>query len=76
MSMDGRGRCHNNIFIERLWRSLKYELIYLKAFGDGQHLTQEVNQWFRWYNQVRPHQGLDCQTPTQVYCNNLKKQAE
>lgn len=76
ISMDGRGRCHDNIFIERLWRSLKYELIYLKAFEDGQHLMQEVKQWFRWYNQVRPHQGLNYQTPNQVYCDNLKKLSE
>ena len=45
ISMDGRGRCHDNIFIERLWRSLKYELIYLMAFEDGLHLTQEVRKW-------------------------------
>jgi putative transposase len=71
ISMDGRGRCHDNIFIERLWRSLKYELIYLKSFENGHHLTQEVKQWFSWYNQVRPHQGLEYKTPNQVYCDNL-----
>jgi putative transposase len=67
ISMDGRGRCHDNIFIERLWRSVKWELIYLKAFEDGQHLAQEVNDWFRWYNQHRPHQSLNYQTPDEVY---------
>jgi len=67
ISMDGRGRCHDNIFIERLWRSVKWELIYLKAFEDGQHLAQEVNAWFRWYNQHRPHQSLNYQTPDEVY---------
>ena len=72
ISMDGRGRCHDNIFIERLWRSLKYELIYLKAFENGHHLTQEVKQWFSWYNQVRLHQGLEYKTPNQVYCDSLK----
>ncbi len=46
VSMDGRGRCHDNIFIERLWRSLKYELIYLKRFETGNHLNQEVKKWF------------------------------
>jgi putative transposase len=71
--MDGRGRYHDNIFIERLWRSLKYELIYIKAFENGQELTQEVEHWFDWYNQVRPHQGLDYSTPNQVYCDSLKK---
>jgi putative transposase len=67
ISMDGRGRCHDNIFIERLWRSVKWELIYLKAFDDGQHLAQEVNGWFQWYNQHRPHQSLNYQTPDEVY---------
>jgi putative transposase len=68
ISMDGRGRCHDNIFIERLWRSLKYELIYLKCFEDGKHLTKEVNGWFEWYNDKRLHQSLDYKTPNQVYC--------
>jgi putative transposase len=67
ISMDGRGRCHDNIFIERLWRSLKYELIYLKAFENGHHLNQEVRLWFDWYNQERPHQALNYQTPEFVY---------
>ena len=67
ISMDGRGRCHDNIFIERLWRSLKWELIYLKAFDDGQHLSQEVSTWFRWYNRQRPHQSLNYRTPDEIY---------
>jgi putative transposase len=71
ISMDGCRQCHDNIFIERLWRSLKYELIYLKSFENGQQLTQEVKHWFDWYNQVRPHQGLEYRTLNQVYCGNL-----
>lgn len=67
ISMDGRGRCHDNIFIERLWRSLKWELIYLKAFDDGQHLSQEVSTWFHWYNRQRPHQSLNYRTPDEIY---------
>lgn len=67
ISMDGRGRCHDNIFIERLWRSLKYELIYLMAFEDGIHLSKEVQRWFHWYNQERPHQALKYRTPEVVY---------
>ena len=67
ISMDGRGRCFDNIFIERLWRSLKYELIYLMAFDDGIHLNQEVRKWFNWYNQERPHQALGYRTPEVVY---------
>jgi putative transposase len=67
ISMDGRGRCLDNIFIERLWRSVKYELIYLKAFEDGIHLSQEVSRWFDWYNHKRPHQALQYRTPQDVY---------
>ena len=67
ISMDGRGRCHDNIFIERLWRSLKWELIYLKAFEDGQHLIKEVKDWFNWYNRIRPHQSLNYRTPDEIY---------
>jgi putative transposase len=67
VSMDGRGRCYDNIFIERLWRSLKYELIYLKAFEDGRHLSREVTTWFHWYNRQRPHQSLDYRTPDEIY---------
>ena len=55
ISMDGRGRYLDNIFIERLWRSIKYELIYLTAFDNGLDLSREVNRWFDWYNQHRPH---------------------
>jgi putative transposase len=72
ISMDGRGRYLDNIFIERLWRSLKYELIYIKAFVDGVHLRQEVKQWFEWYNQIRPHQALNYKTPEQVYHLSLE----
>jgi putative transposase len=67
ISMDGRGRCHDNIFIERLWRSLKWELIYLKAFDDGNHLSQEVSTWFHWYNRQRLHQSLNYKTPDEIY---------
>jgi putative transposase len=71
ISMDGRGRCYDNIFIERLWRSLKYELIYIQEFVDGKELTEEVNKWFNWYNKERPHQALDYQTPDEVYHRSL-----
>jgi putative transposase len=70
LSMDGRGRYLDNIFIERLWRSLKYELIYLMAFEDGKHLHREVKKWFNWYNQERLHQSLDYRTPDEVYRNS------
>lgn len=70
ISMDGRGRYLDNIFIERLWRSLKYELIYLMAFENGRHLHQEVKKWFDWYNEERGHQSLDYKTPNEVYKNS------
>lgn len=73
ISMDGKGRCYDNIFIERLWRSLKYELIYIKEFEDGVHLLKEVNEWFRWYNTERPHQSLGYRTPDEVYKGKLEK---
>ena len=71
ISMDGRGRCHDNIFIERLWRSLKYELIYIYSFEDGKDLTEEVKKWFNFYNKERFHQALEYQMPEQVYWESL-----
>ncbi|MBD2655404.1 transposase, partial [Synechocystis sp. FACHB-383] len=71
ISMDGRGRCFDNIFIERLWLSLKYELIYIYEFEDGQHLSQEVKNWINWYNEERFHQALDYKTPCFVYQQSL-----
>jgi putative transposase len=73
ISMDGRGRCYDNIFIERLWRSIKYELIYLCEFDDGKHLKKEVKKWIEWYNTERFHQALDYQTPDTVYWQGLNK---
>lgn len=70
ISMDGRGRYLDNIFIERLWRSIKYELIYLKEFRDGIELQREVREWMDWYNKERYHQALDYRTPNQVYYDN------
>jgi putative transposase len=70
ISMDGRGRYLDNIFIERLWRSIKYELIYLKEFRDGIELQREVREWIDWYNKERYHQALDYRTPNQVYYDN------
>ena len=73
ISMDGRGRCYDNIFIERLWRSIKYELINLKAFDDCHHLSQEVTTWFHWYNRQRPHQSLNYRTPDEIYYESCSK---
>lgn len=75
ISMDGRGRCHDNIFIERLWRSVKYEYIYLNAIEGGSNLREGLHQYFEWYNQQRPHQGLRYRKPDEVYYQDLIYQA-
>jgi len=67
ISMDGRGRAQDNIFIERLWWTLKYHYIYLHAFETGSELRQGLRQWVDFYNQERPHQALDNLTPDEVY---------
>ena len=65
--MDGKGRFKNNIFIERLWRTLKYERIYLKSYETGTELVQELTDLFSWYNERRKHTSLNKQTPDTVY---------
>jgi putative transposase len=67
ISMDGRGRCHDNIFVERLWRTVKYECIYLNAFEDGRHLRETLGYYFEWYNQERPHAALGGASPDTRY---------
>jgi putative transposase len=67
VSMDGKGRCMDNVFVERLWRSLKYEEVYLKAYQDGVEARAGLGQYFCFYNNQRPHQGLAYQTPRQVF---------
>lgn len=63
ISMDGRGRALDNVFIERLWRTVKYEDLYLRDYGDGHELYTGLNRYFRFYNHQRPHSALDNQTP-------------
>ena len=67
ISMDGRGRCMDNIFIERFWRSLKYEDIYLKSYETIPELTQGLDTYFNYYTHQRPHQALADQTPAEVH---------
>ena len=67
ISMDGKGRFLDNIFIERLWRSLKYEEVYIKAYGSVAEARQGIGAWLRFYNEKRPHQALDYQTPRAVH---------
>jgi putative transposase len=67
ISMDGRGRCMDNIFIERLWRSLKYEAIYLHELTDGFVAERVIGEWIKFYNTQRPHSSLDDKTPAEAY---------
>ena len=67
VSMDGKGRWMDNVFIERLWRSVKYEDIYLRGYGDVQELEQGLEPWMERYNTWRPHEALGNQTPQQVH---------
>lgn len=72
ISMDGKGRAIDNIFIERLWRTVKYEHVYLHVAEDGVQLYEGLNKYFLFYNQQRPHQSLGYETPEVQY---LKKKA-
>ena len=67
ISMDGKGRWMDNVFIERLWQSLKYECVYLKAFTDGLHAKTEIGAWIRYYNGSRPPSTFGGRTPAEVY---------
>ena len=67
ISMDGRGRWMDNVFIERLWRSLKYEDIYLKGYADGREAKVGISSWITFYNGRRPHQALANRTPMAVW---------
>jgi putative transposase len=67
ISMDGRGRVQDNIFIERLWWTTKYQYLYLRSFDNGSALRLGLEEWFRFYNQERPHQTFDILTPDEVY---------
>jgi len=67
ISMDGKGSYNDNLFIERLWRSVKYEEVYLKAYQDGREARQSLADYFRFYNNERPHQALGYKTPAEVY---------
>jgi putative transposase len=73
ISMDGKGSYSDNLFIERLWRTVKYEEVYLKAYRDGSEARAALADYFRFYNNQRPHQGLGYRTPAAVYnasCQN------
>jgi putative transposase len=67
ISMDGKGSYNDNLFIERLWRSVKYEEVYLKAYQDGRDARIGLGNYFRFYNTERPHQALGYRTPAEVF---------
>jgi len=77
ISMDGRGRFQDNIFIERLWWTVKYQYLYLRAFEGGKDLRKGLEKWFQFYNQDRFHQSLEDWTPDEIYFmkQELKKVA-
>lgn len=67
ISMDGKGRCIDNVFVERVWRSLKYEEVYLNAYADMPAARAGISRYFKFYNDERPHQSLGYQTPASFY---------
>ena len=73
--MDGRGRYQDNIFIERLWWTVKYHYLYLHTFNNGAELRCGLKNWFNFYNRERFHQSLDDKTPNEVYCPALYSEA-
>jgi putative transposase len=76
ISMDGKGRWMDNVFIERLWKSVKYEDIYLKGYGSMAEVKKGLATYFTFYNERRWHQNVDRKTPAMVYFNSLpQKQA-
>ena len=76
ISMDGRGRWMDNVFIERLWRSVKYEEVYLKGYESIPEARRELAAYFDFYNKRRRHQGLENRTPDEVYWSTLRKQEQ
>lgn len=74
ISMDGRGRALDNVFIERLWRSVKYEEVYLREYADGWEAEERLSRYFRFYCDERIHQSLDYQTPASLYGTKASSQ--
>jgi putative transposase len=74
ISMDGKGCWRDNVFVERLWRSVKYEEVYLRAYDSVSEAKTRLGSYFSFYNERRPHQSLDGQTPDEIYFNNLPQE--
>jgi putative transposase len=75
LSMDGRGAWRDNVFVERLWRSVKYERVYLKAYDSVSAARTDIADYINWYNAGRAHSSLDEATPDEHYCAKLPAQA-
>ena len=73
ISMDGRGRCFDNIFVERLWRTVKYEDVYIHSYETGLELRAGLSKYFNFYNTQRPHQALDYNMPALVFEEGLEQ---
>lgn len=71
ISMDGKGRCLDNVFVERLWRSLKYEEVYLNPYDGPREARAGIGRYLGYFNDERPHQALGCRTPMEVYRKSL-----
>jgi len=65
--MDGKGCWRDNVFVERFWRTVKYEQVYLHAYGSMDDARMQLEEYWRFYNSIRPHQSLDDRTPDAVY---------
>ncbi|MGX1101313.1 putative transposase [Amorphus sp. MBR-141] len=72
ISMDGKGRCLDNVFIERLWRSMKYECVYLHAWETGSQAKAGIGRWITFYNHQRPHAAHGGQPPAMVYFSSIE----
>jgi len=75
VSMDGRGAWRDNVFVERLWRSVKYEEVYLRAYGSVGEARASIGRYLEFYNRKRPHSSLDARTPDQAYFDHLPQYA-
>ena len=76
ISMDGKGRYSDNIFVERLWRTVKYETVYLKAYTDGRQAKADLGAYFHFYNSQRPHQAPGYRTPAEGFNGDLAQSSE
>jgi putative transposase len=74
--MDGKGRCLDNVFVERLWRSLKYEEVYLNPYEGPREARAGIGRYLEYFNEERPHQALRHRTPMEVYRESLSLQSK